>query len=131
VLLSVPRLRVFPFVLRLWVLLPPCRCAATKPCSEFYKSKMTADGLQGYCRECYKITAAHARVKKLQEEPQSDPSTVDDVIDVECIGWVVPLALCITSLFPVSCCFWLFSLAFLPLFFIMVELKHIQSTLKH
>lgn len=39
-----------------------------KPSSEFYKSKMTSDGLQSYCKYCYKITAAQSRVKKLEDE---------------------------------------------------------------
>ncbi len=29
---------------------------------------MTSDGLQSYCKHCYKITAAQTRVKKLEEE---------------------------------------------------------------
>jgi len=44
------------------------RCNITKASSEFYKSKMTSDGLQSYCKHCYKITAAQTRVKKLEEE---------------------------------------------------------------
>lgn len=32
---------------------------------------MTADGLQSYCKYCYKITAAQSRVKKLEEEQAS------------------------------------------------------------
>jgi hypothetical protein len=47
------------------------RCGISKPSSEFYKSKMTADGLQSYCKYCYKITAAQSRVKKLEEEQAS------------------------------------------------------------
>jgi hypothetical protein len=32
---------------------------------------MTSDGLQSYCKYCYKITAAQSRVKKLEEEQAS------------------------------------------------------------
>ncbi len=69
------------------------RCTVSKPGTEFYKSKMTADGLQSYCKHCYKLTSAQTRVKKLQDEqaardgaasPLAPEDQQVDVEDIRC-----------------------------------------------
>ena len=39
------------------------RCKACKPAEEFYASKMTADGLQSYCKACYALAAQQRRAR--------------------------------------------------------------------
>lgn len=37
------------------------RCGSTKEAQDFYVSKMTADGLQSYCKACYAVASAARR----------------------------------------------------------------------
>lgn len=39
------------------------RCKACKSAEEFYASKMTADGLQSYCKACYALAAQQRRAR--------------------------------------------------------------------
>lgn len=39
------------------------RCKACKPADDFYASKMTADGLQSYCKACYALAAQQRRAR--------------------------------------------------------------------
>jgi hypothetical protein len=39
------------------------RCKVSKPAADFYASKMTADGLQSYCKACYALAAQQRRMR--------------------------------------------------------------------
>lgn len=43
------------------------RCGNTKEAADFYVSKMTADGLQSYCKACYAVASAARRTRNSQE----------------------------------------------------------------
>lgn len=44
------------------------RCGSTKEAADFYISKMTADGLQSYCKACYAVASAQRRSRNHQDQ---------------------------------------------------------------
>ena len=44
------------------------RCGSTKEAADFYISKMTADGLQSYCKACYAVASAARRSRNHQDQ---------------------------------------------------------------
>ena len=44
------------------------RCGNTKEAADFYVSKMTADGLQSYCKACYAVASAARRNRVSHEQ---------------------------------------------------------------
>ena len=44
------------------------KCKIDKPISDFSKNKTTKDGLQGYCKECSRLTKNKEKIRQYYEE---------------------------------------------------------------
>lgn len=55
------------------------RCRETKGANDFYHSKMTADGLQSYCKACYASAAANRRRQSASNRSDHDSDLPGDL----------------------------------------------------